>query len=50
MASIGDAIVNIGQKELLIEYSRKPGGDMRTGIEQAAARYIVKLTIILSLH
>jgi topoisomerase-4 subunit A len=38
-ASIGDAIVNIGQKELLIE-TQGNWGDMRTGDRAAAARYI----------
>ncbi|HKP31240.1 MAG TPA: DNA gyrase subunit A, partial [Chitinophagaceae bacterium] len=38
-ASIGDALVNIGQKELLIE-TQGNWGDVRTGDEAAAARYI----------
>src|SRR5690554_1591894 len=38
-ASIGDAIVNIGQKELLIE-TQGNWGDIRTGDGAAAARYI----------
>ena len=38
-ASIGDAIVNIGQKELLIE-TQGNWGDVRTGDRAAAARYI----------
>src|SRR5678815_780625 len=38
-ASIGDAIVNLGQKELLIE-TQGNWGDVRTGDEAAAARYI----------
>lgn len=38
-ASIGDAIVNIGQKELLIE-TQGNWGDIRTGDSAAAARYI----------
>jgi topoisomerase-4 subunit A len=37
--SIGDAIVNLGQKELLIE-TQGNWGDMRTGDGAAAARYI----------
>ncbi len=37
--SIGDAIVNIGQKELLIE-TQGNWGDIRTGDGAAAARYI----------
>ncbi len=38
-ASIGDALVNLGQKELLIE-TQGNWGDMRTGDEAAAPRYI----------
>src|SRR5580698_3777806 len=38
-ASIGDALVNIGQKELLIE-TQGNWGDVRTGDEAAASRYI----------
>tara|TARA_R110002020_G_scaffold133140_4_gene297165 strand:- start:2137 stop:4758 length:2622 start_codon:yes stop_codon:yes gene_type:complete len=38
-ASIGDAIVNLGQKELLIE-TQGNWGDVRTGDRAAAARYI----------
>jgi topoisomerase-4 subunit A len=38
-ASIGDALVNMGQKELLIE-TQGNWGDVRTGDEAAAARYI----------
>src|SRR4026208_1013811 len=38
-ASIGDAIVNLGQKELLIE-TQGNWGDIRTGDESAAPRYI----------
>jgi len=38
-ASIGDAIVNIGQKELLIE-TQGNWGDIRTGDRAAAPRYI----------
>jgi len=38
-ASIGDALVNIGQKDLLIE-TQGNWGDVRTGDEAAAARYI----------
>ncbi len=38
-ASIGDAMVNIGQKELLIE-TQGNWGDVRTGDRAAAARYI----------
>lgn len=38
-ASIGDAIVNLGQKELLIE-TQGNWGDVRTGDDAAAARYI----------
>lgn len=38
-ASIGDAIVNLGQKELLIE-TQGNWGDIRTGDRAAAARYI----------
>lgn len=38
-ASIGDAIVNMGQKELLIE-TQGNWGDIRTGDRAAAARYI----------
>src|SRR3954464_2046810 len=38
-ASIGDAIVNIGQKDLLID-TQGNWGDVRTGDNAAAARYI----------
>jgi topoisomerase IV subunit A len=38
-ASIGDAIVNLGQKDLLIE-TQGNWGDIRTGDGAAAARYI----------
>ncbi len=38
-ASIGDAIVNMGQKDLLIE-TQGNWGDVRTGDSAAAARYI----------
>ncbi|HSB93325.1 MAG TPA: DNA gyrase/topoisomerase IV subunit A [Flavitalea sp.] len=38
-ASIGDAIVNLGQKDLLIE-TQGNWGDIRTGDDAAAARYI----------
>src|SRR4029079_6713018 len=38
-ASIGDAIVNIGQKDLLIE-TQGNWGDVRTGDNAAASRYI----------
>lgn len=38
-ASIGDAIVNLGQKDLLIE-TQGNWGDARTGDSAAAARYI----------
>ncbi|EKB48838.1 DNA gyrase/topoisomerase IV subunit A [Cecembia lonarensis] len=38
-ASIGDAIVNMGQKDLLIE-TQGNWGDIRTGDSAAAARYI----------
>ena len=38
-ASIGDALVNIGQKELLID-TQGNWGDIRTGDEAAASRYI----------
>jgi topoisomerase IV subunit A len=38
-ASIGDALVNMGQKELLIE-TQGNWGDVRTGDEAAASRYI----------
>ena len=38
-ASIGDAIVNMGQKDLLIE-TQGNWGDVRTGDRAAAARYI----------
>lgn len=38
-ASIGDALVNMGQKELMIE-TQGNWGDVRTGDEAAAARYI----------
>src|SRR5919106_646102 len=37
--SIGDALVNLGQKELLIE-TQGNWGDVRTGDDAAAARYI----------
>ena len=37
--SIGDALVNMGQKELLIE-TQGNWGDVRTGDDAAAARYI----------
>ena len=37
--SIGDAIVNLGQKDLLIE-TQGNWGDVRTGDDAAAARYI----------
>lgn len=37
--SIGDALVNLGQKDLLIE-TQGNWGDVRTGDEAAAARYI----------
>ncbi|RYY14012.1 MAG: DNA gyrase/topoisomerase IV subunit A, partial [Chitinophagaceae bacterium] len=37
--SIGDALVNMGQKELLID-TQGNWGDMRTGDDAAAARYI----------
>jgi topoisomerase IV subunit A len=37
--SIGDALVNMGQKDLLIE-TQGNWGDVRTGDEAAAARYI----------
>jgi len=37
--SIGDAIVNLGQKELLIE-TQGNWGDVRTGDDAAASRYI----------
>ena len=37
--SIGDALVNMGQKELLVE-TQGNWGDVRTGDEAAAARYI----------
>ena len=38
-ASIGDALVNLGQKDLLVE-TQGNWGDVRTGDEAAAARYI----------
>ena len=38
-ASIGDALVNIGQKELLFD-TQGNWGDVRTGDSAAAARYI----------
>ncbi|MEJ2055693.1 MAG: DNA gyrase/topoisomerase IV subunit A, partial [Calditrichaceae bacterium] len=38
-AAIGDALVNIGQKDLLIE-TQGNWGDIRTGDKAAAARYI----------
>ncbi|MBC8034478.1 MAG: DNA gyrase/topoisomerase IV subunit A, partial [Chitinophagaceae bacterium] len=38
-ASIGDALVNMGQKELLID-TQGNWGDIRTGDQAAAARYI----------
>lgn len=38
-ASIGDALVNMGQKELLVE-TQGNWGDVRTGDDAAAARYI----------
>ncbi len=38
-ASIGDALVNMGQKDLVIE-TQGNWGDVRTGDEAAAARYI----------
>ncbi|MBS1948142.1 MAG: DNA gyrase/topoisomerase IV subunit A [Bacteroidetes bacterium] len=38
-ASIGDALVNMGQKDLLIE-TQGNWGDMRTGDDAAASRYI----------
>src|SRR3954469_10812705 len=38
-ASIGDAIVNVGQKDLLID-TQGNWGDIRTGDNAAAARYI----------
>ena len=38
-ASIGDALVNMGQKDLLIE-TQGNWGDVRTGDDAAAARYI----------
>ncbi|MCS6834315.1 MAG: DNA gyrase/topoisomerase IV subunit A, partial [Flammeovirgaceae bacterium] len=38
-ASIGEALVNLGQKELLIE-TQGNWGDIRTGDSAAAARYI----------
>lgn len=38
-ASIGDAIINIGQKDLLID-TQGNWGDVRTGDSAAAARYI----------
>src|SRR5215207_6693861 len=38
-ASIGDALVNMGQKDLLIE-TQGNWGDVRTGDEEAAALYI----------
>src|SRR5574339_440275 len=38
-ASIGDALVNMGQKDLLIE-TQGNWGDVRTGDDAAAPRYI----------
>src|SRR5438045_7208891 len=38
-ASIGDALVNMGQKELLID-TQGNWGDVRTGDDAAASRYI----------
>lgn len=38
-ASIGDAVVNLGQKDLLIE-TQGNWGDVRTGMDAAAPRYI----------
>jgi topoisomerase IV subunit A len=38
-ASIGDALVNLGQKELLVD-TQGNWGDVRTGDDAAAARYI----------
>ncbi|SFW24461.1 DNA gyrase/topoisomerase IV subunit A [Chitinophaga sancti] len=38
-ASIGDAVVNLGQKDLLID-TQGNWGDVRTGDDAAAARYI----------
>jgi topoisomerase-4 subunit A len=38
-ASIGDALVNMGQKDLMID-TQGNWGDMRTGDDAAAARYI----------
>ncbi|MBV9986532.1 MAG: DNA gyrase/topoisomerase IV subunit A [Chitinophagaceae bacterium] len=38
-ASIGDALVNIGQKDILVE-TQGNWGDVRTGDEAAASRYI----------
>ena len=38
-ASIGDALVNLGQKELMIE-TQGNWGDVRTGDDAAASRYI----------
>jgi topoisomerase-4 subunit A len=38
-ASIGDALVNIGQKDIMVE-TQGNWGDVRTGDEAAAARYI----------
>jgi topoisomerase-4 subunit A len=38
-ASIGDALVNLGQKDILIE-TQGNWGDVRTGDEAAASRYI----------
>jgi topoisomerase-4 subunit A len=38
-ASIGDALVNIGQKDMLVE-TQGNWGDVRTGDDAAAARYI----------
>src|ERR1700748_3728935 len=38
-ASIGEALVNLGKKDLLIE-TQGNGGDVRTGDDAAAARYI----------
>jgi topoisomerase-4 subunit A len=38
-ASIGDALVNMGQKDIMVE-TQGNWGDVRTGDEAAAARYI----------
>ena len=38
-ASIGDALVNLGQKDILIE-TQGNWGDVRTGMDSAAPRYI----------